>query len=67
MGIAVLSAKRPAGRTLTTTPRLELLARQAVVHARAGADMVAPSGMMDGMVGAIRRGSTPPASRTCRL
>jgi porphobilinogen synthase len=35
-------------------PTLELLARQAVVHARAGADMVAPSGMIDGMVGAIR-------------
>ncbi|HUT09213.1 MAG TPA: porphobilinogen synthase [Thermoguttaceae bacterium] len=35
---------------------LELLARQAAVHARAGADMVAPSGMMDGMVGAIRGG-----------
>lgn len=35
---------------------LPLLARQAVVHARAGADVVAPSGMMDGMVGAIRRG-----------
>jgi porphobilinogen synthase len=33
---------------------LELLGRQAVVHAQAGADMVAPSGMMDGMVGAIR-------------
>jgi len=33
---------------------LELLARQAVVHAQAGADMVAPSGMIDGMVGAIR-------------
>ena len=33
---------------------LELLAKQAVVHARAGADMVAPSGMIDGMVGAIR-------------
>jgi porphobilinogen synthase len=33
---------------------LELLGRQAVVHARAGADMIAPSGMMDGMVGAIR-------------
>ncbi|OHB72033.1 MAG: delta-aminolevulinic acid dehydratase [Planctomycetes bacterium RBG_13_63_9] len=33
---------------------LRLLADQAVVHARAGADMVAPSGMMDGMVGAIR-------------
>ena len=35
---------------------LKLLAEQAVVHARAGADMVAPSGMMDGMVGAIRQG-----------
>ena len=34
---------------------LELLAKQAVVHARAGADMVAPSGMIDGMVGAIRQ------------
>jgi porphobilinogen synthase len=34
---------------------LELLGRQAVVHARAGADMIAPSGMMDGMVGAIRQ------------
>ena len=35
---------------------LPLLAEQAVAHARAGADMVAPSGMMDGMVAAIRRG-----------
>jgi len=34
---------------------LELLGRQAVSHARSGADIVAPSGMMDGMVGAIRR------------
>jgi len=33
---------------------LELLGQQAVSHARAGADVVAPSGMMDGMVGAIR-------------
>ena len=33
---------------------LELLGKQALTHARAGADMVAPSGMMDGMVGAIR-------------
>ncbi len=31
------------------------LARQCVSHAKAGADMVAPSGMMDGMVGAIRK------------
>jgi len=33
---------------------LNLLAEQVVTHARAGADMVAPSGMMDGMVAAIR-------------
>jgi porphobilinogen synthase len=35
---------------------LELLAKQAVSHALAGADMVAPSGMLDGMVGGIRGG-----------
>jgi porphobilinogen synthase len=34
---------------------LELLGQQAVVHARAGADVIAPSGMMDGMVQAIRQ------------
>jgi porphobilinogen synthase len=34
---------------------LELLGRQAVAQARAGSDLVAPSGMMDGMIGAIRR------------
>jgi porphobilinogen synthase len=34
---------------------LELLARQALSHARAGADMVAPSDMMDGRVGVLRR------------
>jgi porphobilinogen synthase len=33
---------------------LELLARTAVSHARAGADLIAPSDMMDGRVGAIR-------------
>ncbi len=35
-------------------PTLELLAKEAVSHARAGADMVAPSDMMDGRVEAIR-------------
>ena len=35
---------------------LPLLARQCVSHARAGADLVAPSGMLDGMVQAIRAG-----------
>ncbi|MFL5607127.1 MAG: porphobilinogen synthase [Gemmatimonadaceae bacterium] len=34
---------------------LELLSREALSHARAGADVVAPSDMMDGRVGAIRR------------
>jgi porphobilinogen synthase len=34
---------------------LDLLSRQALSHVEAGADMVAPSDMMDGRVGAIRR------------
>ena len=34
---------------------LELLVQEALSHARAGADMVAPSDMMDGRVGAIRK------------
>jgi porphobilinogen synthase len=34
---------------------LELLAQEALSHARAGADIVAPSDMMDGRVGAIRK------------
>jgi len=52
-GVVDQSAGRP---DVDNDATLELLARQAVVHARAGADVVAPSGMMDGMVGAIRRG-----------
>jgi len=36
-------------------PTLELLAAEALAHARAGADIVAPSDMMDGRVGAIRQ------------
>jgi porphobilinogen synthase len=35
-------------------PTLELIARTALSHAEAGADIVAPSDMMDGRVGAIR-------------
>ncbi len=45
----------PEGYVLND-PTLELLARTAVSHAEAGADIVAPSGMMDGMVAAIRAG-----------
>jgi porphobilinogen synthase len=36
-------------------PSLDLLARTALSHVQAGADIVAPSDMMDGRVGAIRR------------
>jgi porphobilinogen synthase len=40
--------------TVDNDATLALLAREAVSHARAGADVVAPSDMMDGRVGAIR-------------
>ena len=43
------------GDQILNDPTLELLAKQALSHARAGADMVAPSDMMDGRVGAIRK------------
>jgi porphobilinogen synthase len=42
------------GSTVDNDASVELLARTAVSHARAGADLVAPSDMMDGRVGAIR-------------
>lgn len=42
------------GRTVDNDKTLEILAKTAVSHARAGADMVAPSDMMDGRVAAIR-------------
>jgi porphobilinogen synthase len=35
---------------------LDNLLRQALVHAEAGVDMLAPSGMLDGMIGTLRRG-----------
>ena len=34
---------------------LEILGKQAVIHAKAGADMIAPSGMMDGTIVTLRR------------
>jgi porphobilinogen synthase len=43
------------GRVLND-PTLELLKKVAVAQAKAGADVIAPSGMMDGFVGAIRQG-----------
>jgi len=43
------------GGRVANDATLELLARQAVSHAKAGADFVAPSDMMDGRVAAIRK------------
>jgi len=40
--------------TVDNDATLKILGEQAVVHAKAGADMIAPSGMMDGMIVAIR-------------
>ncbi len=45
----------PNGFEIDNDPTLELLARTAVSQAKAGADIVAPSDMMDGRVGAIRK------------
>jgi porphobilinogen synthase len=45
------------GRTdVDNDATLPLLVKQCVSHAQAGADIIAPSGMLDGMVGAIRGG-----------
>jgi porphobilinogen synthase len=52
-GVVDRSTGRPDVNNDLTLP---LLAKQAVSHAQAGADLVAPSGMMDGMIGAIRGG-----------
>jgi porphobilinogen synthase len=43
------------GEDVRNDPTLPLLAQMAIVHARAGAHVIAPSDMMDGRVGAIRK------------
>jgi porphobilinogen synthase len=50
-----LIAETAAGWTVRNDPTLELLSKTAVSLARAGADVIAPSDMMDGRVAAIRR------------
>jgi len=49
-------SERDGQRDLDNDATLPLLAKQCLSHARAGADVVAPSGMLDGMVKAIRTG-----------
>ncbi len=44
----------PVTQTVDNDKTLEISALQALVHARAGADMIAPSGMMDGIIETLR-------------
>lgn len=57
-GILNVGAERPEPNLpegyVLNDPTLEVLGKVSVSHAHAGADIVAPSGMMDGMVSAIR-------------
>jgi len=53
-GVLEPEAESDPRLTVRNDATLDLLGKTALSHARAGADMVAPSGMMDGMVGAIR-------------
>jgi porphobilinogen synthase len=55
-GVLEPGARADPHLTVDNDRTLELLARTAVSHAEAGADMVAPSSMTDGMVGAVRDG-----------
>jgi porphobilinogen synthase len=50
----ILRKNRRGGMDVDNDATLEVLAKAAVVYARAGADVVAPSDMMDGRVGKIR-------------
>ncbi len=44
----------PKLKTVDNDATLEISAKQAIIHAKAGADMIAPSGMMDGIVATLR-------------
>ncbi|MEA1913673.1 MAG: porphobilinogen synthase [Campylobacterota bacterium] len=44
----------PVTQTVDNDATLEISAQQALVHARAGVDMIAPSGMMDGIIQVLR-------------
>jgi porphobilinogen synthase len=51
----LVAENRRGDRVVLNDETVEVLCRQALCHARAGADVVAPSDMMDGRVGAIRK------------
>jgi porphobilinogen synthase len=52
----VVTERRDKVKDVANDATLKHLALQAVSHARAGADIVAPSDMMDGRIGAVRAG-----------
>lgn len=52
----VLQTTSEGNQEVANDLTLNNLVTQAVIHAQAGAHVVAPSGMMDGMIGAIRQG-----------
>ena len=45
----------PKTKSVDNDVTLEISAKQALVHARAGVDMIAPSGMMDGVITTLRK------------
>lgn len=45
----------PHSKSVDNDATLEISAKQALIHAKAGADMIAPSGMMDGIIYALRQ------------
>ena len=49
------------GGEIVNDATLDMLVKQALVQAEAGCDIIAPSDMMDGRIGAIRRHSKPMA------
>ena len=51
------------GATVKNDETVERLVKQAVNHAKAGAAIIAPSGMMDGTIAALRQGLMPRALR----
>ncbi|MFB6129261.1 MAG: porphobilinogen synthase, partial [Salinigranum sp.] len=55
-GVLEAGAREDPRLTVDNDATLDLLSKTAVSHAEAGADMVAPSSMTDGMIGAIRAG-----------
>lgn len=45
----------PINKSVDNDATLEISAKQALIHAKAGTDMIAPSGMMDGIIEALRK------------